>query len=185
MNGFQGVTQRSLQFAVLIGLATGLTGCGGSDAPELGSVSGIVTLDGQALAGATVTFQPQFAAELDDNGVLIEKEGHGSSAVTDSSGAYELLYSADEYGACIATHRVTITTSAPVSDDSDDMTEEKVPDVYNQSSELTANVVAGSNEYNWELDSSAGKIPVPEEELPDADGQSSGDDDDGGDEDDY
>ena len=47
---------RSIVAVMLLGP---LVGCGGSDEVELGTVSGVVTLDGAPLRGVFVTFQPQ------------------------------------------------------------------------------------------------------------------------------
>ena len=51
----------------LITLSLFFIGCGGgaaSDAPDLGQVSGVVTMDGKPLEGAMVTFEPTGAAAL-------------------------------------------------------------------------------------------------------------------------
>jgi hypothetical protein len=73
-------------------------GCGGSaadDLPELGLVTGVVTLDGQPLSEAMITFEPTTG-------------GSFSSGTTDETGTYELLFNADHNGAVIGTHKVTI-----------------------------------------------------------------------------
>lgn len=68
-----------------------LSGCGGGNEVELGTVSGIVTLDGAPLRGVFVTFQPQ---------------GYPPSmGVTDKDGKFELTY-AGEQGAVVGTHEV-------------------------------------------------------------------------------
>src|SRR5687768_9403934 len=56
----------------------GLTGCGGPEHPDVGRVSGVVTLDGQPLPEATVMFQPE--------------NGRASVATTDSAGKYSMTY---------------------------------------------------------------------------------------------
>ena len=75
-----------------------LVGCAKSDRPPLGGVHGTVTLDGQPLAGAIVTFEPV-------------EPGRGSMAMTDAQGKYELIYIRDDKGAKPGAHRVQITTS--------------------------------------------------------------------------
>src|SRR5262245_49070668 len=52
---------RSLQFASRLLLLGGalLAGCSGGDRPELGYVSGTVTMDGEPLVGVIVTFKPE------------------------------------------------------------------------------------------------------------------------------
>lgn len=63
-------------------LAAFVCGCGrkGPNTPDPVPVSGTVTLDGKPLAHATVFFRPEG-----------DKMGTGSTAVTDSSGHYELV----------------------------------------------------------------------------------------------
>lgn len=85
-------------------------------------VSGRVSLNGQPLAGATVTFQP------------IRGEGGvpavgGSVGRTDDQGRFELRLAArDEMGAAVGQHRVTITTAtAPEGDDTKLASGERVP----------------------------------------------------------
>ncbi|MCA9049044.1 MAG: carboxypeptidase regulatory-like domain-containing protein [Planctomycetaceae bacterium] len=79
-----------------IGLAL-LTGCGGapSDMPPLGTVTGTVTVDGQPLANAMVTFTPA-------------EGGRPSTGMTGPDGAYALKYTADHMGAAIGKHFVTV-----------------------------------------------------------------------------
>jgi hypothetical protein len=134
---------------VLFGSA--LAGCGGGPAgPELGAVSGKVTLDGQPLPNATVVFQP-------DN-------GRASTATTDASGNYALQFSADEQGAVVGKHTVRILTyEAPFDDQGKPApgAPEKVPTKYNTETQLKVEVTSGSNEHNFELDSK-GEIVQPE-----------------------
>jgi len=123
-------------------LALGLlAGCGGQDGPPRGTVSGKVTLDGQPLAGATVTFYPE--------------GGRPSVGITDESGNYELAYTADKSGAAVGKHTVRITT-AQISGEgvSPDKMKEKLPAKYNDQSELTVEVASGSNQnVNFDLTS--------------------------------
>ena len=95
-----------------------IAGCGRSDLPELGSVSGTVTLNGSPLADAIVNFTP-------------EQAGRPSTGQTDSSGQYTLIYVADAEGAVVGTHSVTIeriTTDAAddLPDDPADLEEGQV-----------------------------------------------------------
>jgi hypothetical protein len=79
-------------------------GCGKSSHP-IAPVSGQVTLDGQPLADAHVTFQPMASA---DGGL----SGVGSVGVTDAEGKFTLrTVKPKENGAVVGTHRVWITTS--------------------------------------------------------------------------
>lgn len=86
-----------------------VTGCGRSDLPELGTVSGTVTLDGQPLADAIVNFTPVQA-------------GRPSTGQTDSSGHYTLLYVADVEGAVVGKHSVTVERI--VTSEADDLPED-------------------------------------------------------------
>ncbi|MEW4486866.1 carboxypeptidase regulatory-like domain-containing protein [Thalassoglobus sp. JC818] len=121
-----------------------LAGCGGSD-NDLQRVTGKVTLDGQPLPDAFVVFAP--------------KEGGTTSyGKTDSQGVYEMMFSDDEKGAWVGVNVVKISTGDVGSGNSAGA-KEKVPAVYNMSSTLTADVAAtGSNEFNFDLKSDAGRI---------------------------
>lgn len=81
-----------------------LSGCGsdGSIAP----VAGTITLNGQPLAGASITTQP-IAADGKEN------PGSGSFAVTDDSGRFELeLVKPPVPGAIVGDHRVMISPAS-------------------------------------------------------------------------
>jgi hypothetical protein len=67
--------------------------------PEVADVVGVVTLDGQPLEAATITFVPE--------------AGRSSSGVTDSSGKYSLHYTGTIRGAMLGTHRVMIKKMVP------------------------------------------------------------------------
>jgi len=87
-----------------------VVGCGSSvDIPDLVEVSGIVTLDGQPLPGATVYFIPklQFApAAGTDQPRLIEE----SAGLTDEQGHFRLrgIHKESGWGAMVGDHRVLI-----------------------------------------------------------------------------
>ena len=87
---------------LLVLLAT-LIGCGPSG-PPLGRVSGTVTMDGQPASGVTVNFQPA-------------EGGRGSSATTDATGKYDLVFSPSSMGALVGEHTVSITGGEPGVDD--------------------------------------------------------------------
>lgn len=70
-------------------------GCGG-DGPATHPVSGVVTLDGTPVEGATVTFHPAGS------------EGRSATGTTDASGKYELSTMARGDGAMLGSYRVTI-----------------------------------------------------------------------------
>lgn len=124
--------QRATVLAILVAAAA-LAGCRSSNRPELAHVGGRVTLDGQPLAGAMVGFQPQ--------------KGHASRAMTNADGRYELIYLRDIKGAVISSHKVTIVTA-------DEMhPKERLPARYNRQTNLTAEVKAGTNTFDFALQS--------------------------------
>ncbi len=126
---------------LLIAAAFLVSGCGApGNRPELGSVTGIVTLDGQPQAGVIVSFQPE--------------KGRGSFGLTDEQGRYNLNYIFDVPGAKVGRHTVSIST--PKGDDSDPsslLIKERIPAQYNVKSTLTTDVQPGSNEIDCELTS--------------------------------
>ena len=122
---------------MVLGLAL-FGGCGSDDPgipiPELAPVTGVVTLDGQPLEGATITFEP---ADLS----LDRRE---SRAVTDSNGKYELVYVDDVKGAVMGPLTVRINKMG-------ENEQSVVPGRYNSKSELQADVKAGSNTFDFPL----------------------------------
>lgn len=128
-------------------------GCGSNgDQPELGTVNGTVTLDGQPLVGVAVVFQP-------DN-------GRPSRGMTDAEGKYELTYIRQTKGAKVGPHRVEV---APNEEGGVEETESNagegpaagtkpsskpsVPARYNSKSELKVEVKSGANKIDFELKS--------------------------------
>lgn len=147
---------RTLILASLTAFCISGCGGGGGDVPDLGTVTGTVTLGGAPLADAQVVFQPT--------------KGRPSSGVTDSDGYYELIYNADNNGATVGTHKVSISTYREESPDdgSDDIiVPESVPAVYNTDTTLTSQVEAGSNEFDFALEE--GEVIQPGEENDDDD----------------
>ncbi len=121
-------------------LSFSLAGCGGSiGGPELGRVTGVVTLDGAPLPDATVMFQPQ--------------NGRPSFGTTDSSGKYELGYTQGSAGAVLGENTVFIRTEIPGPDGQPPVQKEKLPAKYHNKTELKANVVPGANTFNFDLTS--------------------------------
>ena len=108
--------------------------------PDLGKVSGVVTLDGVALQGAIVTFQPVGAEE---------PGSRRSSSVgrTDQEGRFTLTYVRDVPGAVVGTHKVSV--QAPLATG-----KETLPARYNARTELTEEVKAGNNKFEFKLESS-------------------------------
>ena len=119
---------------VLLLTAFGLavTGCGGGDYPDLGSVRGTVTAGGQGVAGVIVHFEPE--------------EGRSAVAETDSNGDYELMYVHGVKGAKIGGNTVFIRSPdgkpSPV----------PIPEKYGADSEVKVDVQAGKNRFDFDLD---------------------------------
>ena len=128
---------------VVLGLAM-VAGCGGS--ADLGTVAGVVTLDGQPLANATVEFIP-----TDDGEMRSSYDG-----TTDASGRYELYFSAGKAGAAPGAYSVHIWPPEP-NDESPPQPAPQLPPRYNARTELTATVDRGDNVVNFEL---ASRSPV-------------------------
>lgn len=117
-------------------LAAATIGCGQSG-PQLASVSGIVKVNGEPTPYVMVEFQPTEA-------------GSPSIGYTDGEGKYSLQFSRDRWGAMLGEHRVKLDFDYdPGSDDA--RPPFKIPARYNKKSELTAAVVGGSNQHNFEI----------------------------------
>lgn len=130
-------------------------GCFGGSS-NISEVSGVVTLEGEPLEGATVAFYPN--------------DGRASQGVTDETGRYELTYLRNEKGAVIGEHIVTISTKIPdevdyrgdvVGESGDGGRDaivvkgraESLPRKYTDrwKSELRATVTSGSNDFPFDL----------------------------------
>jgi len=92
---------RKAAILLVSGVALILTGCG--KASNIVPVSGRVTMDGQPLAEARITFQP--VGDWQN-----PYPGPASYGVTDSAGHFTLtLIDSGQPGAMVGKHRVTIT----------------------------------------------------------------------------
>jgi hypothetical protein len=128
-------------------------GCGGR---QYAPVSGRVTLNGQPLANATVSFQP-IAPEGSN------EAGMGSAGITNENGEYTLKLPSGNDGARVAQHRVMISLLAVKDRDPEDDSRpvrggppmmEKLPPRYNAESKLTFEVPSGGSQAaNFELTS--------------------------------
>ena len=87
----------------VIAFAALLSGCGGSDAPSVAPVTGVVTYQGKPVAGATVNFI---------------KEGAPRSGVgiTNAEGRFQISTFANNDGAIIGDHVVTVVKKAVTAD---------------------------------------------------------------------
>jgi hypothetical protein len=144
-------------------LAPALAGC--SDDPfQIAPVSGRVTLNGEPLADARVSFQP-----ISDG----KDVGPDSSATTDAQGNYSLATHDGRRGATVGSHRVRISTLKLSADPSKDdagylirmsrpdsvVVPEKVPAKYSKEIPLTTTVPpGGTSTANFEL---SGEPPPP------------------------
>jgi hypothetical protein len=130
---------RCLAFWGWIALGLSIGGCSHGDGPELGSVRGTVSLDGQPVAGARVTFWLG--------------KGRPSIGFTDEAGRYQLRYTVNQDGALIGEHRVYIST-AIAQDEEDTAPAERIPDRFNGKSTLVREVKPGSNIIDFDIQSS-------------------------------
>lgn len=130
-------------------LAACLIGCGGGgNNPPLGEVSGHITLNGEALDGATVEFIPE--------------SGRPSIGVTDAAGLYTLQFKADTPGALVGNHSVRITSqrSASGGEGAEEFVaarSETVPAEYNDKTTLKVEVTSGSNKHDFNLEGKRSK----------------------------
>lgn len=143
-----------LSACVFCGLLMTLAGCGGSDIPPLGTVTGSVTLNGQAVDEATVEFLP-------------EEGGRPSIGVTDSSGTYSLTYRPSVKGAIVGRHSVRITTKRDQSGGEGDQPlvearPEIIPQQYNDETTLKVEVKSGQNPHDFKLEGERGPERAPD-----------------------
>lgn len=120
-----------------------LSGCA-EQGPQLGAVSGTVTLEGEPVEGATISFFPLF-----EGGQELR-----SAQKTDSSGFYEMQYSQDRKGVMLGNHQVQISTKdwEKQPDGSNKIIPERIPRHYfGPDSVLTFDVQEGENDASFEL----------------------------------
>ena len=126
-------SNRIWQVALFLAISFFVTGCGGGG-PELGQIEGVVQLDGKPVSNAIVVFQ--------------QDASPSTYGVTDSDGHYEVMFSEGNPGAFLGRNKVTIGTARfrvginhP----------ETIPAKYNRESELTREVVAGRQTFDFDL----------------------------------
>ncbi|WDI42581.1 carboxypeptidase regulatory-like domain-containing protein [Bremerella sp. P1] len=126
---------------MLLGAALMTTvGCGGGEYDNLGEVSGKITLDGEPLKHAVITFQPQ--------------GGRPAYGKTGEDGKYRMMYTGSQAGATVGMNTVTITNGGEKRDEETGkiwFQKEQVPPKYNSKTELTYDVQAGSQTHDFEL----------------------------------
>jgi len=135
-------TIRSVTTFSLLAAVLGIAGCGRGDAPELGEVTGMVTMDGKPLSGVIVVFKPDV--------------GRAGSATTDANGRYELVYRYGVKGTKLGMNTISIewptgyTGGGPA-----------IPAEYGTRTELKEEVNAGKNVIDIEMKSAAGAAAQP------------------------
>jgi|SRR6516164_5488110 hypothetical protein len=120
----------------------------------VGPVSGRVTLDGNPLPKASVTFVPMATKEN-------LAPGPTATAITNADGRYSLTIDRNTPGGVVGKCRIYITTllTDPAIDERDGgppikRPKDKVPDRYNQKTELVFEVPpGGTDQANFELKS--------------------------------
>lgn len=145
----------------LLGIAALLLTGGCNEGPGIVRVTGTVTMDSEPLPDAWVTFRP-VDTDVDVDGARFARPSVG---VTDSSGYYSLEYSLTQTGALPGKYRVEITAGHQAHADETGKwvpaAPETVPEVYNAKSTLTAEVSSVLREFNFDLDSMAGRVVRP------------------------
>lgn len=120
-----------------------LLGCGGDSVPEEysgpPSVSGMVTMDGAALAVVTVSFENSEAGPF--------------QALTDASGNY--AFESGEATPPLGKYLVRITDPSHTESAGDDSEESAIPALYNSKTELVVDVLSGENSIDFPLLSTA------------------------------
>lgn len=131
-------TAKYLIFGFALALVGFTLGCG-SAGPEMGTVTGTVTLDGSPAANLEVSFDPKAA-------------GSGTTAIgyTDASGAYKLSYAGGKTGAPLGEYNVSIVAAEM---DDADAPPVSIPARYNSNTELSFTVAAGDNTADFPLKS--------------------------------
>ncbi|MGQ0633683.1 MAG: carboxypeptidase regulatory-like domain-containing protein [Planctomycetaceae bacterium] len=143
---FMRVTWHARAFPLLALSFLAVAGCGRGD---LGYVTGKVTLDGEPVEGAFVTYSPKAA-------------GSPAYGRTDDDGEFYLMFSRTVKGASLGENNVTIKTGdlAPEPKTGKVINlPEKIPLAYNAASKLVRTVEVGSNRHDFDLKSDGKKLP--------------------------
>ena len=134
--------KRTLASVFILGFVLAI-GCG-PKGPELGEVEGIITLDGEPVPDAVITYVPMFP-----DGVECK-----SSDKTDANGYYRIRYNRERYGVKLGEYMVQASTRDEVRqlDGSKKFIREVIPKVYwSIESPVIVNVEAGKNDLNLEM----------------------------------
>ncbi len=122
-----------------------LSGCGGSsDQPELGEVSGLVTLDGKPVVGVNVVFKPDV--------------GRAAGGNTDADGKYTLQYLDGVEGCKLGPNTVGFDWPPGASN------AVGFPAKYNSDAAFKFDVKPGSNTFDLKMESDGSKPVAPLEQ---------------------
>lgn len=130
---------KNLVFCLALALLVMAVGC--DSGPEMGEVTGIVTIDDEPTANLEVSFDPKVA-------------GSGTTAIgyTDASGAYQLSYPGGKIGAPLGEYSVSIV-AAEMDEEEEAGPPISIPACYNSETTLSHTVTAGVNTANFNLKS--------------------------------
>lgn len=148
---------RPFRHWLLLLLSLPILGCGSRSSDT--QVTGIVALDGQPLAAATVIFEPL-------------GEGRPATGYTDGSGRFQLVVDHNHTGIPAGKYRVRIRTWEPGFDDGQwhPDTPERVPTIYNdladQTPQMLQEISGKSQSVEFQLTSSAGEIAQRQSPAP-------------------
>lgn len=109
--------------------------------PKLATVTGTVTLDGKALAGATVYFAPLEAAIADAK----KERARTSYGITDDKGHYEMVYLGSVHGVAVGKCRVWLDLVGP--------TGQVIPPDWTEAVMKVQEVKAGRNDIPFDMKS--------------------------------
>ena len=131
------VHSRSRVAGTLLSVLVMTVGCGGQSVVETVPIAGVVTLDGEPLAEALVTFHPE--------------NGRPASGITDEEGRYELQYKDGIAGTLPGLNKVSITTAIEADRDSSDPDRrvgrpERLPKKYHRQTSLEVEVSIGQQD---------------------------------------
>lgn len=131
-----------LMALAIVSLMT-VVGCGKQEGPELATVTGKITLDGEPLKKVNLRFVPE------------QPGGSPSFGGTNSYGQYKLLFNAKRQGAMLGKHRVEIEPATVDTDENGkplpNVKVVAIPKKYLVSGALTREVKAGKNTIDIEL----------------------------------
>lgn len=130
---------RNSRMLVLLAIPLAGLASGCQKGPELGTVTGLVKVNGQPLPYAYVVFQPI-------------APGTYGSAYTDKEGKYELQFTTSRNGAPVGSHRVSIRAAARDELPDDAAPQVRLPEKFNSASELVREVKPGHNVHDFDLE---------------------------------